>query len=175
MTSFHQPTDASPAAVPALPPQVLVLFGATGNLAKRKLLPGILHLARADLLPEFRIVGTSMEEIDEQEFRDLARQACYQFARSRVSDSEWADFSKRLTYLPQSAGPAGLSDAVGRAEAEMPGSPRRLHYLSIPPSAAPAVVSMLADAKLVERARIIMEKPFGTDLASALLLNATVH
>ena len=66
MTTPHSPTDASPESVPALPPQVLVLFGATGSLAERKLLPGILHLARAGLLPEYRIVGTSLEEIDEE-------------------------------------------------------------------------------------------------------------
>ncbi len=175
MTTSQSPTDANPAAVPALPPHLLVLFGGTGHLARRKLLPGILHLARAGLLPEYRIIGTSLEEIDEQQFRDIAWDACKQFARHRITDAEWADFSKRLTYIPQGAGPNGLADLVARVEAELPGEPQRLHYLSIPPSAAPAVVSMLAEANLTERARIIMEKPFGTDLASARLLNATVH
>ena len=70
MTTSHSPTDASPDAVPALPPHVMVLFGATGSLAKRKLLPGILHLSGAGLLPECRIVGTSLEDIDEQQFRE---------------------------------------------------------------------------------------------------------
>jgi glucose-6-phosphate 1-dehydrogenase len=175
MTTSHQPTDANPAAVPALPPQVLVLFGATGNLAQRKLVPGILHLAVAGLLPDFRIVGTSLDEIDDQQFRDIARESCNQFARHQMTDSEWSEFSRRLTYVSQSSGPSGLSDAVKRVEDELPGEPRRLHYLSIPPAAASSVVSVLADANLVERARIIMEKPFGTDLASAKLLNATVH
>ena len=175
MTPPNSPTDVNPQAVPALPPHVLVIFGATGNLAQRKLLPGILHLARAGLLPECRIVGTSLEDLEEQQFRDFASDACDRFARHRATDTEWADFSKRLTYVSQNAGPSGLSDAVGRAEAELPGEPRRLHYLSIPPSAAPAVVSMLGEANLAENARIIMEKPFGTDLASAELLNATVH
>lgn len=175
MTTSHSPTDVNPAAVPALPPHLLVLFGATGHLARRKLLPGILHLARAGLLPEYRIIGTSLEEIDEQQFRDLAWDACQQYARHRITDAEWADFSKRLTYIPQGAGPSGLADLVRRVEAELPGEPRRLHYLSIPPAAAPAVVRMLGEANVAERARIIMEKPFGTDLASAKLLNATVH
>ncbi len=175
MTISHSPTDASPEAVPALPPHVMVIFGATGNLARRKLLPGVLHLVQAGLLPECRIVGTSLEDIDEEEFRNFAWEACDQFARHRVTDAEWADFSKRLTYVSQSAGPPGLSELVGRVEAELPGPHRRLHYLSIPPSAAPAVVNMLAEAGLAEDARIIMEKPFGTDLASARSLNATVH
>jgi glucose-6-phosphate 1-dehydrogenase len=153
----------------------MVIFGATGNLARRKLLPGVLHLVRAGLLPECRIVGTSLEDIDEEEFRRFAREACEQFARHRVTDAEWADFSKRLSYISQGAGPGGLAELVGRVETELPGPHRRLHYLSIPPSAAPAVVNMLAEACLAEDARIIMEKPFGTDLATARSLNATVH
>ena len=175
MTTSHSPTDASPEAGPALPPHVLVIFGATGSLSRRKLLPGVLHLARAGLLPECRIIGTSLEDIDEQEFREFAWDACNQFARHKVTEAEWADFSKRLSYIPQAAGPSGLSDLVRRIEAELPGTPQRLHYLSVPPIAAPAVVKILAEADLTERARIIMEKPFGTDLASAKLLNATVH
>jgi glucose-6-phosphate 1-dehydrogenase len=174
MTTPHSPTDASPGDVPTLPPQVLVLFGATGHLARRKLLPGILHLARAGLLLEYRVVGTALEEIDEEQFRDLARDAC-SHSRHEITDSEWADFSKRLTYVAHSAGPSGLSEVVKRAEAELPSIPRRLHYLSIPPNAARAVVNALAEADLVERARIVMEKPFGTDLVSAQLLNAAVH
>ena len=86
MTTFHSPTAASPSYLPALPPQVVVLFGATGHLARRKLLPGILHLARAaNPSPNF-IIGTSLEELDEQSFRDLA-QACDRHARYPVSES----------------------------------------------------------------------------------------
>src|SRR5580704_7898988 len=129
MTTSHSPTDASTAAVPALPPHVLVLFGATGNLSKRKLLPGLFHLHRAGLLPDFRIVGTSLEDFDEQQFRDFASKSCSQFSRDRIMDSDWSDFSKRLTYVPQGAGPGPLSEVVARAEAELPASPRRLHYL----------------------------------------------
>ncbi len=167
MTTVHSPTDASSSDVPALPPQVVVLFGATGNLARRKLLPGILHLARAGLLPDFHIIATSLEDLDEQQFRDLAREACDRHARYPVSESEWADFAKRLTYVSNNKGPGGLEEAVTRIESELPGVPRRLHYLSIPPAAATSVVRLLAAAGVVERSRIIMEKPFGTDLVSA--------
>ena len=68
-----------------------------------------------------------------------------------------------------------LRAAVKQAEDELGHDPRRLHYLSVPPNSALAVVQMLADADLVERSRIIMEKPFGTDLRSARLLNARLH
>ena len=68
-----------------------------------------------------------------------------------------------------------LKAAVDKAEAALGGEARRVHYLSVPPSAALSAVRLLAEAGLVERSRIIMEKPFGTDLASAVSLNATLH
>ena len=71
--------------------------------------------------------------------------------------------------------PLGWRQMVAEAEAELGGEPRRLHYLSVPPSAARVVVNTLSEARLVERSRIIMEKPFGTDLASARTLNASLH
>jgi len=164
-----------PAAMRPLEPHVIVLFGATGDLARRKLLPGLFHLAKAGLLPEFRVVGSSLDDLDDASFRSIARGACDEFARTTVLDAEWAAFTARLSYVPTGAGAEGLAAAVSAAEESLGGEPRRLHYLSIPPVAAPAVVRRLGDAKLVERARIIMEKPFGTDLASARALNAIVH
>jgi glucose-6-phosphate 1-dehydrogenase len=159
---------------PPVPPHVIVLFGATGDLARRKLLPGLFHLSRAGLLPECRIVATSLEELDDFQYQLLARSACDEFARGEVGDDHWHRFRDRITYVPGSAGSAGLAKAVEHAEAELGGEPRRLHYLSIPPHAADAVVHTLAQAGLTDRARIIMEKPFGTDLPSARRLNAVV-
>jgi glucose-6-phosphate 1-dehydrogenase len=162
-------------AVPKPEPHTIVLFGATGDLARRKLLPGLLHLAHAGLLPRCEIVGTSLDNFDDAEFRQFARKAWIEFGRTEVSDEVAEEFSQHLHFVPTSAGAEGLRAAVAAAELSMGGEPRRLHYLSIPPSAAKAVVRTLADADLVERARIIMEKPFGTDLASARTLNAAVH
>ncbi|MST33577.1 glucose-6-phosphate dehydrogenase, partial [Acidimicrobiaceae bacterium USS-CC1] len=141
----------------------------------RKLLPGMLHLSEAGLLPDYRLVGVATDELDDESFRELARHACEEFARTEVTDSRWSDFGKRLSYVPTSSGAPGLHEVVDAHEAELGGRPRRLHYLSIPPTAAGSVVRTLAAADLVERSRIIMEKPFGTDLASAQALNATVH
>jgi glucose-6-phosphate 1-dehydrogenase len=173
--------DAAPAVgalaggMPPLRSHVIVMFGATGDLARRKLLPALLHLFQAGLLPECRIVGTSLESFDDDGFRCFAREACDEFARGHVSDDPWTSFARRLSYVPQAAGPAGLSDAVTRLEEGLGGEPRRLHYLSIPPAAAATVVQTLGVANLAQRARIIMEKPFGSDLASARALNALVH
>jgi glucose-6-phosphate 1-dehydrogenase len=156
-------------------PYTIVLFGATGDLARRKLLPGLLHLSRLGLLPPCNIIGTSLDALDDAGFRALARTACKEFAPADLTDDDRLAFERRLSYVPQNDGPAGLAAAVGRSERELGSDAHRLHYLSIPPSAAGAVVRTLADADLVERSRIIMEKPFGTDLASAKALNRTVH
>jgi glucose-6-phosphate 1-dehydrogenase len=172
----HSPQDASgPAGPPPLLPHVIVLFGATGDLAARKLLPGLLHLSQSGMLPEYRIVGTARSELTDEEFRHLARHACDQFATGKISLLQWAGFEQKLSFVPQSAGADGLAAAVAKAEMEIGGEPRRLHYLSIPPSAATDVIEMLGKADLVERSRVIMEKPFGTDLASAKALNDNVH
>ncbi len=167
--------DVAANTMAPLEPHVIVLFGATGDLAKRKLLPGILHLARAGLLPECRIIGSSLDELDDKGFRALAHSACEEFGAADLADGHWDEFSRHLTFVPQSAGPGALAAAVGQAERAIGGQPRRLHYLSIPPTAAGTVVRALGQAGLVDRSRIIMEKPFGTDLASAEALNRTVH
>jgi glucose-6-phosphate 1-dehydrogenase len=164
-----------PSPAPPLLPHVIVLFGATGDLAARKLLPGLLHLSQSGMLPDFRIVGTSLSELTDEEFRHLARHACDQYATGKISLLEWAGFEQKLSFVPQSTGPAGLAAAVTLAENALGGEARRLHYLSIPPASARDVVQMLSEADLVKRSSVIMEKPFGTDLLSAKALNATVH
>jgi len=162
------------AHVPASP-HVIVLFGATGDLARRKLLPGLFHLSRAGMLPDCRIVATSLESLDDDDYHCLARAACDEFARGGVSDTDWGEFQRRLTYVSGEKGVAGLAETVHRLEAGFDTEPRRLHYLSIPPAAADSVVRTLGEAGLTERSRVIMEKPFGTDLSSARRLNAAVR
>src|SRR5262249_45865568 len=170
-----EPSDIVPTLMAPSKPHVIVLFGATGDLARRKLLPGLLRLSQAGLLPESRIIGTSLDDIDVDAFRKVARAAYEEFGRQPATDEELADFESTLDYVPQDRGPGGLAAAVGRAERELGGKPRLLHYLSVPPGAAKDVVRTLGEAGLNEDARIIMEKPFGWDLASAKALNASLH
>jgi len=158
-----------------VPPQAIVIFGATGDLARRKLLPGLLRLFQAGLMPEFRIIGVSMEEISDARFRAIAEAACREHARHAFGGEEWHEFSGRLSYVPHAQAPEALKEAVGRAEAKLGSEMRLLHYLSVPPAAAPNVIGTLKTCGLSERSRVIMEKPFGTDLASALALNEMVH
>jgi glucose-6-phosphate 1-dehydrogenase len=156
-------------------PHLVILFGATGDLARRKLITGLFHLTSGGFIPSCRIVGVSLDELDAEGFRKLARSALDEFSQRPVTDEAWAAFAACLDYVPLSAGPAALSAAAARAEATFVGESRRLHYLSVPPNAALSAVRTLAEAKLVERSRIVMEKPFGTDLESAKSLNASLH
>src|ERR1700689_5170564 len=156
-------------------PQVVVLMGATGDLAKRKLLPGLFHLAHAGFIPDCRIIGVSLDNLDADGFREQARQAVAEFSTRKVNEADWNAFSQNLGYVPLTAGPAALKAAVAEAERSLGQESRRLHYLSIPPSAALAAVRLLGEADIVDRSRVIMEKPFGTDLSSAVLLNEKLH
>jgi glucose-6-phosphate 1-dehydrogenase len=162
-------------ALAPLAPHVIVLFGATGDLAKRKLLPGLAYLQESKFAPDVRIIGTAMNEMTPDEFRAHARSAVDTFGTHAIGDDGWAQFAERLDYVPQSAGPDALAAAVKQAETLLGPEVRRLHYLSVPPKAAQAVIAMLRDADLVDRARVVMEKPFGDDLASAIKLNDFVH
>jgi glucose-6-phosphate 1-dehydrogenase len=158
-----------------LVPHVIVLFGATGDLARRKLLPGLAHLSASALAPDVRVVGTSLDDFDDEDFRAFAQKAAQEFGGHELTTEEWDAFAENLCYVPSNAGPAALAAAVARAEDQLGGGARRLHYLSVPPKAAAAVINTLREAGLVERSRVVMEKPFGTDLAGAVVLNNHLH
>jgi glucose-6-phosphate 1-dehydrogenase len=157
---------------------VIVLFGATGDLAKRKLLPGLFHLHAAGLLPkEYRIIGASPAQyaLTDEQFREHAEQACTDFCITKPTDPSWPSFAERLSFGAADPGNAtALVEAVQRAEKEIPGPVRRLYHLAVPPAAFTSVVANLAATGLASGARVIVEKPFGTDLASARALNQAV-
>jgi len=158
-----------------MPATTVVLFGATGDLAKRKLLPGMLHLHETQLLEGLRVVATSLDDLSREEFLDLAFTSIREHSSHDVTDEDLREFADRIHWVPGSAGPQGIRAAVEESEDILGPDAWRLHYLSVPPKSALAVVRQLEEAKLVERSRIIMEKPFGTDLASARALNAELH
>jgi len=156
-------------------PQVVILVGATGDLSQRKLLPGLFHLATAGFIPGTRVIGVSLDDMDVDGFRTLARGALKQFASRPAKDADWARFSEGLDYVPLSAGADALRAAVEKAEAALGDGCQRIHYLSVPPNAALSAIRLLAEADLIDHSRVIMEKPFGTDYASAVKLNAKLH
>ena len=164
------------------PPEnhVIVLFGATGDLARRKLLPGLFHLHAAGLLPrDYRVIGTSPASfaLTEEQFRSRAEQACADFCITKPTDPSWPSFAERLSFAAAEPGnTAELEAAVQQAEKEIGDTPRRLFHLAVPPAAFTSVVGMLGAAGLATSdTRVIIEKPFGTGLASARTLNQAVH
>ena len=155
-------------------PQVVILVGATGDLSQRKLLPGLFRLVQNGFIPACRIIGVSLDDIDADAFRTLVKGSLEHFGSRHASEAEWAAFAPTLDYVSIKAGPEVLKAAVLKAEAEL-GECRRLLYLSVPPAAALPAVRLLSDAGLTDDSRVIMEKPFGTDLESAVALNDALH
>ena len=161
------------------PDHLIVLFGATGDLAKRKLLPGLFRLAVSGLLPErCRIVGTALPSgaPSEAGFKQHARHAVEQYSTVKPTEQTWRTFEGALSFAAADRqDPRPLISAVHSAESEIGGRPQRLFHLAVPPAACGPVVEMLGATGLAQGGRVIIEKPFGTDLASARTLNNTVH
>ena len=155
---------------------VIVLFGATGDLARRKLLPGMFHLARVGLMPErFRIIGTARRGVEVGEFRELARDAVAASGRRALDDEQWERFAESLRFAPVGEGFEPLRTAIGAAREEIGAEAGLLFYLSLPPQAAAGTVEAIGAQGLGHGARVITEKPFGTDLDSARRLNAQLQ
>ena len=163
----------------------LVIFGASGDLTHRKLMPALWSLYAARTLPEpFAIIGTGRTGLTDDEFRNRMKDGVKQFARLKVpSDQIWERFAANLSYIAGDPTTlelyAKLRERLEEIEREHPGAPERLYYLATPPSLYDGIVVQLGKAGLAEPrpggwTRIIIEKPFGHDLASAQELNRLV-
>jgi glucose-6-phosphate 1-dehydrogenase len=162
-------------------PLVLVIFGGTGDLARRKLMPAIWKLQTAGLLPkEFAIVANSREELDDEGYRERMRAALEEFAQAPDAEA-WKDFAARMAYVYGSTDNPETFVHLGRRLAEMDQAHgtrgNRLYYLALPPGIIEQTAEGLGRAGLVCHpdgdcwTRMIVEKPFGRDLASARHLN----
>jgi glucose-6-phosphate 1-dehydrogenase len=170
-------------------PAAMVIFGASGDLAHRKLLPALYSLTRDRLLPpRFAIIGFARRPMSDDAFREEMRAAADEFARRRPVDPElWSAFARHVFYQPGVYDdPASFVALKARLEEiertlGLPGN--RVFYLSTPPSSFAPVIRNLGQAGLAPRpdgpgrpfARVIIEKPFGTDLESARALNNQIH
>jgi glucose-6-phosphate 1-dehydrogenase len=154
----------------APPDQDIVIVGATGDLAQRKLIPALYNLHRQKLLPaNGEIIGAAPFDWDDQRFRDLAESAVKQFSRTPLQKTIFASFAKRLKFVPLTA-----SDDLSpiRAASTLD---TRIAYLAVPPSAFTPLIEGIKAAGLADGTSIIIEKPFGHDLDSAMELNKTLH
>jgi glucose-6-phosphate 1-dehydrogenase len=163
-------------------PCSIVVFGATGDLTSRKILPAIYNLRRAGLLPaETSVVGFSRRPLTDDAFRKLMRESVDQFSRVKVEAALWDDFAAGIFYQPGQFADRGafrdLAERLEQIDAARGTRGNRLFYLATPPSAYEEIVENLGRAGLHgqdERkgwARIVVEKPFGHDLESAGKLN----
>ena len=167
-----------PVLVP--PPQTIVLFGASGDLSKRKILPALYNLARDGLLPErYAVVGYSPDGWDGAAFTDHARQSVASFSRSSLTEEAWGRFAPHLHFVSGSFDQPGSLVPLERQLAELDqtlgSGGRRLLFGAVPASIVPTLVSRLGECGPQPDHRIVLEKPFGRDLESARRLNAQVH
>ena len=164
----------------------IVFFGASGDLVKRMLMPAMYNLRLGDILPaNYGILGFSRSEYDDEQFRAEMHKSIDEFSRSGpAKDPLWSDFAKRLSYVAGSfddlAAYKQLRTQIEKNDAELGTSGNRLFYLSTPPSLFGTIIDMLEESGLGPSnnktgwTRIIVEKPFGTDLESARALQAEV-
>jgi glucose-6-phosphate 1-dehydrogenase len=153
----------------------LVLFGGTGDLVMRKLLPALYHLQKDGLLPgAARIVAVARETLDTPAYLETATRNCEQYLGQDFDAAEWARFCERVDYLAidalEPASYASLAERLGEASAR-----ERVYYLSTSPSLFSATCRNLAGAGLIHaRSRVVLEKPLGHDLASSRQINDEV-
>ncbi len=173
----------------AMEPCTLVLFGASGDLTQRMIMPAIFRLAQRGLLsPQFRLIGYARSKLTDDEFRERMRAAVMRDARAG-DEQAWPTFAAHLSYLSAAydgddvQGYAQLARKFEQGERETGTSGRRLFYLATPPALIAPIMTHLSDAGLAGQsyqpaaggwARLIIEKPFGRDLASARALNADI-
>jgi len=177
-------------------PAAMVIFGASGDLTHRKLFPALYSLTRDRLLPSrFAIIGFARRPLTDDAFRAEMRKACDQFARRRPVDNDlWEAFARHIFYqegaYDDSASFSALKARLEEVERTLGLPGNRVFYLSTPPSSFAPVIRSLGQAGLAPPppppgspppvppppfARVIIEKPFGTDLDSARVLNREIH
>jgi glucose-6-phosphate 1-dehydrogenase len=159
----------------------IVIFGASGDLTQRKLIPALFNLACKRRLPaDFRIVGFAVTPWQDADFRAAMRSGVEQHAQQAYTAEDWAAFESRLFYRTGGFTEAVDFERLGAALAELENGPAdRLYYLATPPRFYADIVQQLGAAGLARedagQRRVIIEKPFGTDLASAQALNQSIH
>jgi glucose-6-phosphate 1-dehydrogenase len=159
-------------------PTVFVLFGATGDLAKRMVLPAFYRLAHEGLLPEqWRLVGNGRGDVAHEDFRARVRESLTE-SGTEPDPGEWEAFAKRVFFAGggfSADSPGSLLDVVGKARGSLGGDPQLVHYLAVPPVAFAGLTTAIGQHGLSHGARVVYEKPFGTSSDDFRELDRVVH
>jgi glucose-6-phosphate 1-dehydrogenase len=178
-TGPSRPTDAgsAPAGSSAAPPTAFVLFGATGDLARRMVLPAFYQLAQQDLLPEkWLLIGNGRGDVSHEDFRGHVRKALEEFGPE--PDDAFDAFADRLRFAGggfDSSDPGSLLDVLEGAHEQLGDDAQYLHYLAVPPSTFSELTEALGQHGLTKNARVVYEKPFGTSPSNFRELDEIVH
>jgi glucose-6-phosphate 1-dehydrogenase len=148
-----------------LPPTVFVLFGATGDLAHRMVLPAFFQLAQQGLLPaDWRLVGNGRGDVSHEDFADRVHDSLAEFG-PHPDEGPWDEFRSRLRFAGggfASDDPGSLLDVLAEAREELGENAQLVHYLAVPPNAFAGLTHGLAEHGLAKGARVVYEKPYGT-------------
>lgn len=165
-------------------PCSLILFGVTGDLSRKKLMPAVYDLANRGLLPPgFALVGFARRDWEHEDFMQVVHDSVKQYARTEFREDVWAQLAQGIRFVPGTFDDAAAFDRLKATVDELDASRGTMgnhaFYLSIPPKSFPLVVeqlkrSGLADAKTDQWRRVVIEKPFGSDLQTARELNDVV-
>ena len=159
-------------------PTVFILFGGTGDLAHRLVLPAFYRLAIAGLLPEeWRLVGNGRGDLSHEDFQEEVRKSLEEFG-PKPSEGPWDEVRSRLRFAGggfQSADPGSLLHVVKEAKQELGGQPQLIHYMAVPPAAFGPLTEAIGTHGLAEGSRVVYEKPFGTSMDTFTELDRIVH
>lgn len=161
-------------------PQVIVIFGASGDLTKRKAIPALYNLYRENLLPaNFAVVGFARTAMTKEEFRANMREAVSRHSRSGIAERYWGPFKEHLNYFSGSYGDperwVDFRKFLEEVDAQYGTEGGRLYYCATPPSAFPEITHCIGEMDMADGARIVVEKPFGYDQQTAEDLNSVLH
>jgi glucose-6-phosphate 1-dehydrogenase len=161
-----------------LQPTIFVLYGGTGDLAHRLVLPAFYRLAIAGLLPaEWRLIGNGRGDVSHENFAERVRQSLEEFG-PKPSEGPWDEVSSRLRFAGGGFNrddPGSLLDVLAQAKKELGGAPQIVHYFAVPPAAFGPLTEAIGAHGLAADARVVYEKPFGTSLASFEDLDQVAH
>lgn len=161
-------------------PTSIVIFGASGDLTQRKLVPSLFNLFCKGRMPKmYRIVGYGSSDYNDESFRAHLKEGMKEFSDTKYTDQEWDEFASHVSYLRQGYTSEDFARLKTYLEEWQGEAGNRIYYMATPPDAFPKIIDLLGETDQLKEdhgyRRVVIEKPFGTDLESAQKLNEQIH